>query len=68
MPIKVFAAPFKGTAPNAAVAYVAEVDVNSFEFVEKDGTSSEVLELRQFGHRLEGQGTFRASVSAWISS
>ena len=45
VPIKVFAAPFKGTAPNANIAYVAEVDVNSFEFVEKDGASTEVLEL-----------------------
>jgi VWFA-related protein len=45
VPIKVFAAPYKGTAPNAAVAVVAEVDVNNFEFVEKDGTFSETLEL-----------------------
>jgi VWFA-related protein len=45
VPIKVFAAPFKGAAPNAAVAYVAEVDVNGFDFVEKDGASTEVLEL-----------------------
>jgi VWFA-related protein len=45
VPIKVFAAPYKGTAPNAAVALVAEVDVNNFEFVEKDGTFSETLEL-----------------------
>lgn len=45
VPIKVFAAPYKGTAPDAAVAYVAEVDVNNFEFVEKDGTFSETLEL-----------------------
>ena len=45
VPIKVFAAPFKGTAPNASIAYVAEVDVNGFEFVEKDGASTEVLEL-----------------------
>jgi VWFA-related protein len=45
VPIKVFAAPYKGPAPNAAVAYVAEVDVNDFEFVEKDGTFSETLEL-----------------------
>ena len=35
------AAPFKGAAPNAAVAYVAEVDVTDFQFVEKDGISSE---------------------------
>jgi VWFA-related protein len=45
VPIKVFAAPYKGTAPDAAVAYVAEVDVNNFEFVEKDGVFSEVLEM-----------------------
>jgi VWFA-related protein len=45
VPIKVFAAPYKGTAPDAAVAYVAEVDVTNFEFVEKDGTFSETLEL-----------------------
>ena len=45
VPIKVFAAAFKGAAPNAAIAYVAEVDINTFEFVEKDGTFSETLEL-----------------------
>jgi VWFA-related protein len=45
VPMKVFAAPYKGTAPNAAVAYVVEVDVNDFEFVEKDGTFSETLEM-----------------------
>jgi len=45
VPIKVFAAAYKGTAPDAAVALVAEVDVNNFEFVEKDGTFSETLEL-----------------------
>jgi len=45
VPIKVFAAPYKGAAPNAAVAYVVEVDVNNFEFVEKDGSFSETLEV-----------------------
>jgi VWFA-related protein len=43
--LKAFAAPFKGAAPNAAVAYVAEVDVNNFDFVEKDGIFSESIEL-----------------------
>ncbi len=43
--LKAFAAPFKGAAPNAAIAYVAEVDVNNFDFVEKDGTFSESIEL-----------------------
>jgi VWFA-related protein len=45
VPIKAFAAPFKGAAPNAAVAYVAEVDINGFDFAEKDGTFSESIEL-----------------------
>src|SRR5262245_24928815 len=45
VPIKVFAAPYKGTAPDAAIAYVVEVDVNDFAFVEKDGTFSETLEV-----------------------
>jgi VWFA-related protein len=45
VPIKVFAAPYKGTAPDAAIAYVAEVDVNNFEFLEKDGLFTETLEM-----------------------
>jgi VWFA-related protein len=45
VPLKVFAAPYKGTAPNAAVAYVTEVDVTNFEFVEKDGVFSETIEV-----------------------
>jgi VWFA-related protein len=45
VPIRVFAAPYKGTAPDAAVAYVVEVDVNNFAFVEKDGVFSETIEV-----------------------
>jgi VWFA-related protein len=45
IPMKVFAAPFKGPAPNAAIAFVAEIDVNGFDFVEKDGTFTEQIEL-----------------------
>jgi len=45
LPLKVFAAPYKGTPPEAAVAYVAEVDVNALEFIEKDGTFTETLEF-----------------------
>jgi VWFA-related protein len=45
IPLKVFAAPYKGTAPDAAVAYVTEVDVNNFEFIEKDGIFSETIEV-----------------------
>jgi VWFA-related protein len=45
IPLKVFAAAFKGAAPNAAVAYVVEVDVNNFDFTDKGGIASEVLEI-----------------------
>jgi hypothetical protein len=45
VPIKAFAAAFKGAAPNAAVAYVTEIDVNQFDFVEKDGIFNEELEI-----------------------
>jgi VWFA-related protein len=45
MPMKVFAAPYKGTAPNAAVAFATEIDVNKFDFVEKNGIFSEQIEL-----------------------
>jgi VWFA-related protein len=45
LPIKVFAAPYKGTAPNAAVALVFEIDINPLSLVEKDGTFNEQLEV-----------------------
>jgi VWFA-related protein len=45
VPMKVFAAPFKGTAPNAAVALAVEIDVSKFDFVEKDGTFVEKLDV-----------------------
>jgi hypothetical protein len=41
----VFAAPFKGTAPNAAVAMVVEIDAATLDFVEKDGSFVEKLEV-----------------------
>jgi VWFA-related protein len=45
VPIKVFAAPFKGTAPNAAVALVIEIDVRDLNFVEGNGTFNEQVEV-----------------------
>jgi VWFA-related protein len=45
VPIKVFAAPFKGSAPNAAIAMVVEIDVRTLDFVEKDGTFNEQVEV-----------------------
>ena len=57
--MRVFAAPYKGTAPNAAVAYVVEVDVNQFDFLEKDGTFSETLELINSTTDSKGEGHSR---------
>jgi VWFA-related protein len=45
VPIKVFAAPYKGTAPNAAVALVFEIDIKGLNIVEKDGTFNEQLDV-----------------------
>jgi VWFA-related protein len=43
--VEVFAAPFKGPAPNAAVAISVEVDAAQFDFVEKGGVFTERLEV-----------------------
>jgi VWFA-related protein len=45
LPMKVFAAAYKGDAPNASVAYAVEIDVNGLDFVEKDGTFVETIEV-----------------------
>ncbi|HEY7191623.1 MAG TPA: VWA domain-containing protein [Vicinamibacterales bacterium] len=45
VPMKVFAAAYKGQAPNAAIAYSVEVDVNNFDFIEKDSVFNEELEV-----------------------
>jgi VWFA-related protein len=45
VPIRVFAAPYKGTAPDSAVALAFEIDVNTLDFVEKDGTFNEQIEV-----------------------
>ena len=45
IPMKVFAAPFKGAQRDASVALTVELDVSGFEFVEKDGTFGEQIDL-----------------------
>jgi VWFA-related protein len=45
LPLKVFAAPFKGTAPNASLAIAIEVDASRLTFVEKAGLFTEGLEV-----------------------
>jgi hypothetical protein len=43
--MKVFAAAYKGVAPNAAVALSVEIDANALTFVEKDGVFLERLDI-----------------------
>jgi VWFA-related protein len=45
LPMKVFAGAFKGAAPNASVALAIELDVSGLDFVEKDGTFNEQLDV-----------------------
>jgi VWFA-related protein len=54
-PITVFAAPFKGTAPNAEVALVIEVDGNALDFVEKNGVFAEKLEVAHSAVSIAGR-------------
>jgi hypothetical protein len=44
-PIRVFAAPFKGAAPNAEVALVIEMDANALDFTEKNGVFAEKVDV-----------------------
>ncbi|HKE88632.1 MAG TPA: VWA domain-containing protein [Vicinamibacterales bacterium] len=45
IPMKVFAAAYKGQAPNASVAFAVELDVNGLDFIEKDGIYNETIEI-----------------------
>ena len=45
LPMKVFAAAYKGVAPNAAVAMAVEIDANALNFVEKGGLFLEQLDM-----------------------
>src|SRR5262245_2929543 len=44
IPMTLFAAPFKGTAPNATVALTLELEAGIFHYTEKDGAFTNVLE------------------------
>lgn len=45
LPIRVFAAPFKGTGKNASVLVAVEIDGSSLKFQERDGRFNEKLEV-----------------------
>ena len=55
VPMKVFAAPFKGTAPNAAVALALEIDVSTLDFVEGNGTFNEQIEVAYTAVNIQGK-------------
>ncbi|TMJ93018.1 MAG: VWA domain-containing protein [Actinobacteria bacterium] len=44
VPMTVFAAPFKGTAPNATVSLTLELEAGLFQYAEKDGAFTNLLE------------------------
>jgi VWFA-related protein len=45
VPMSVFAAPFKGEAPNAAVAFAIEIDASGFAFANRNGLFVQQLEI-----------------------
>jgi VWFA-related protein len=47
VPLKVFAAAYKGAAPDAAVALAVEIDAKALDFVEKDGIYNETVDIAQ---------------------
>jgi VWFA-related protein len=55
IPLRVFAAPFKGTAPNASIAMAVELDASTLNFVEKDGTFVETLEMLHSATDINGK-------------
>jgi VWFA-related protein len=55
VPITVFAAPYKGTAPNASVVMAIELDVNAFRFTEGNGTMNGRAEVTFTAGDLQGK-------------
>src|SRR6266550_3724414 len=48
IPMRLFAAPYKGTPPNAAVAVAVELNVDALKFTQKNGTYNDALTLVTF--------------------
>jgi VWFA-related protein len=45
LPLRLFAAPYKGTAPNAAITVALELNVGALTFTQKNGTYNDTLTL-----------------------
>jgi VWFA-related protein len=65
IPMQVFAAPFKGEAPNANVAIAIEMDVKGFGFTEAEGTFNDRVEMAFVATDTEGKsvGNVRHAVT-----
>jgi VWFA-related protein len=48
IPMRLFAAPYKGMPPNAAIAIAVELNVNALKFTEKNGTYNDALNVVTF--------------------
>jgi VWFA-related protein len=57
VPLTLFAAPFKGTAPNASVVLALEMRVDELKFAEKDGVFHNRIEV--VFTSVDGKGTVR---------
>src|SRR6185295_12205618 len=45
IPMRLFAAPYKGTPPNAAIALAVELSVEALKFTQRNGTYNDALTL-----------------------
>jgi VWFA-related protein len=45
IPMRLFAAPYKGTPPNAAIALALELNIDALKFTQKNGTYNDALNL-----------------------
>jgi VWFA-related protein len=55
LPMRLFAAPYKGTAPNAAVAIAVELNINALKFTEKNGTFNNAVNVLTFVADADGK-------------
>jgi hypothetical protein len=53
--MRLFAAPYKGTAPNAAVAIAVELNINALKFTEKNGTFNNAVNVLTFVADADGK-------------
>jgi len=55
IPMRLFAASYKGTPPNAAIAIAVELNVNALKFTEKNGTYNDALNVVTFVSDADGK-------------